>query len=84
MKKIFLIPEWNSIIPKSLLVFILGVFILGIGIIWLLLQQKKENRKDITEIESKYDYWSRIEDSIDIWGLIITGIATIIYSIVII
>ncbi len=84
MKQTFLTSEWNSFIPKSLTVFFLGVFILGIGIVWLLFQQKKESKKDITEIESEHNYWFRMEDNIDIWGLIIAGIITIIYSLLII
>lgn len=80
MKLIILASEWNSNIPKNVLIFIIGVVILGVGILWKILRQNHENKKDITRIESKSEKIYRIEDGIDIWGLIVTGIALIIWS----
>lgn len=84
MKYPFFITKWHNEIPKSLVVLVVGIFILGVGIFWLFLEDKKRNKKDVNESESQRDYWYRIEGEIDIWGLIIAGFITMLYGILLI
>lgn len=67
MELLLLTIEWDSTVPKSIVIVILGIFILAIGIIWLVLADKK-NRKNNTGLESSHDYWYKIEGKLDIWG----------------
>lgn len=75
-----MVSEWNSSIPKSLLILIIGVLILGIGVFLRARKYKKKEKQDITKAESKLEQIYRIEDDIDMWGLLITGVLVIVFS----
>lgn len=80
IKLFLLVSEWNSSIPKSLLILITGVIIFGIGIFLRARKYKKKEKQDITKAESKLEQIYRIEDDIDMWGLLITGVLVMILS----
>lgn len=82
MNYLLLILDWNSSIPKNVLIFLLGITLLIIGIIWLIVNEKKKWKKSSMKWESNFDFWRRMEFEIDIWAIILAGLVATIYGFV--
>ena len=74
MNLLFIISVWNSSIPKNILIFVMGIFLLTIGIIWLVVNEKKKWKNSATKQETNSAFWRRIEFEMDIWAVILAGL----------